>query len=97
MGLDGCRCTVTDGATQRARAAQPAPAAQPLQLVPSQDTNKQQPLVFRLHELAFMNLPSSYQRRPISPPPRTWAMAKVMPRSTRERREDRQSGSFGIS
>lgn len=39
----------------------------------------------------------TYQRRPSSPPPRTWAMAKVMPRSMRERREGRKSGSLGIS
>ena len=28
----------------------------------------------------FRSLPSSYQARPISPPPRTWAKARTTPR-----------------
>ena len=34
------------------------------------------------------SFPSSYQRRPISPPPRTWPMAKAQPRSSKESRSD---------
>ena len=43
------------------------------------------------------NLPCSYQDRPISPPPRTWAMAKTKPRSRRLRRSDEKVGSMDTS
>ena len=42
------------------------------------------------------SLPSSYQRRPSSPPPRTWAMAKTNPRSRRLRRSDEKIGSMRV-
>ena len=42
-------------------------------------------------------LPSSYHCRPISPPPRTWAMAKMKPRSTNDRRCELKYGSLQIS
>ena len=45
----------------------------------------------------IMPLPSSYQRRPISPPPRTWAIAKPMPRSSSESREMVKKGSTECS
>ena len=38
--------------------------------------------------------PSSYQARPISPPPRTWAMAKTAPRSRSESRWCENDGSM---
>ena len=40
------------------------------------------------------SLPPSYHRRPSSSPPRTWAMAKVNPRSSRLSRDDRKVGSM---
>ncbi len=42
----------------------------------------------------FSSLPSSYQARPISSPPRTWAMAKTKPRSSRLRRLPRKAASI---
>ena len=43
------------------------------------------------------SFPSSYQWRPISPPPRTWAMAKTKPRSRRLSRSDEKVGSIETS
>ena len=38
--------------------------------------------------------PVSYQCRPISPPPRTCATAKTMPRSSRDNRATEKPGSM---
>ena len=46
--------------------------------------------VFRL----LRNLPSSYQRLPISLPPRMWPTAKITPRSSSEIRVDENLGSI---
>ncbi len=43
------------------------------------------------------SFPSSYQRRPISPPPRMCAMAKLNPRSSSESRGMEKLGSAEIS
>ena len=43
------------------------------------------------------SFPSSYQARPISPPPRTWAMANTKPRSSRLSRSDEKVGSIDAS
>lgn len=42
-------------------------------------------------------LPSSYHRRPISPPPRACAMAKTKPRSTKDSRFELKYGSLQTS
>ncbi len=42
-------------------------------------------------------LPSSYQRRPISPPPRTCATAKTTPRSSSDSRGTENHGSIDAS
>ena len=39
------------------------------------------------------NLPRSYQSRPISPPPRMWAIANTMPRSSSDSRAMENRGS----
>ena len=43
------------------------------------------------------SLPSSYQRRPISPPPRTWAIANAAPRSSSASRAIEKYGSIEAS
>ena len=48
--------------------------------------------------LIFLSiLPSSYHRRPISPPPRMCAIANTKPRSSSEIREIEKLGSIEIS
>ena len=47
--------------------------------------------------ILFINRPCSYQGRPISPPPRTCAMAKTNPRSSRFSRVCEKAGSMVIS
>jgi hypothetical protein len=44
----------------------------------------------------WWSLPASYQGRPRKPPPRTWAMAKITPRSRKLTRLDTNSGSTVI-
>ena len=44
-----------------------------------------------------VSLPCSYHDRPISPPPRTWAMANTNPRSSRLSRSDEKVGSMDTS
>ena len=41
----------------------------------------------------WSSLPPSYQARPISSPPRTWAIATIIPRSSRLRLLDENDGS----
>ena len=43
------------------------------------------------------SLPSSYHRRPISPPPRTCAIANAAPRSSSESRAIEKYGSMEVS
>ena len=43
------------------------------------------------------SLPCSYHSRPISPPPRTWATANTMPRSSSDSRAMEKRGSSQIS
>ncbi len=45
----------------------------------------------------LVSLPSSYQRRPISPPPRTCAMAKTNPRSSSDSLGTEKPGSIEVS
>ena len=42
-------------------------------------------------------LPCSYHVRPSSPPPRIWAIAYTMPRSSNERRDTAKPGSMDAS
>ena len=75
-----------------------APTSRPPALPPSATIRslEDQPLLARCRAQATKSvkvfillsiLPSSYQCRPISPPPRMWAIAKPTPRSSSESRE----------